>query len=171
MKKLVIFTDSGDTLIDEGTEIYDDRGIVLEAAFHKGADKLLECLREQGYRVAMVADGEKESFENVYRQLGYMDYFEKKIYSSEVGEKKPHPAMFKTALKEMGLTQEDCSRIIMLGNNIKRDIVGANRMGMISVLIDWSPRYEMTPTQEEQVPHYVIHEPLELLTLLEKLEG
>ncbi len=38
-KNLIIFTDSGDTIIDEGTQIYDDRGIVTEAEFIPGAGK------------------------------------------------------------------------------------------------------------------------------------
>ena len=35
-KKLIIFTDSGDTIIDEGTQVYDERGIVQEARFSPG---------------------------------------------------------------------------------------------------------------------------------------
>lgn len=39
-KKLIIFLDSGDTIIDEGTEIRDDNGIVIDANVIPGAVKL-----------------------------------------------------------------------------------------------------------------------------------
>ena len=57
-KKLIIFTDSGDTIIDEATQVYDDRHIVQEASFIPGADRVLRQLHEEGYTIALVADGE-----------------------------------------------------------------------------------------------------------------
>lgn len=79
--------------------------------------------------------------------------------------------MFETAMKLLHLTDEDKKRIIMVGNNLERDIVGANRFGITSVFIKWSPRYPMEPKNEEEVPDYIIHKPLELLDLVEKLEA
>ena len=32
-RKLIIFTDSGDTVIDEGSQVFDGRGIVTGAEF------------------------------------------------------------------------------------------------------------------------------------------
>ena len=46
-KKLIIFTDSGDTIIDEATQVYDDRHIVQEASFIPGADRVLRQLHEE----------------------------------------------------------------------------------------------------------------------------
>lgn len=57
-KNLIIFTDSGDTIIDESTQVFDERGIVTEAEFIPGAGELLEQLKKEGYRIALVADGE-----------------------------------------------------------------------------------------------------------------
>ncbi len=78
-KNLIIFTDSGDTIIDEGTQVYDDRGIVMEADFIPGAGEMLAQLKEEGYRIALVADGEWESFQNVYRKNGLGYCFEEWI--------------------------------------------------------------------------------------------
>ena len=49
--------------------------------------------------------------------------------------------------------------------------MGANRFGITSVFIKWSPRYPMEPKNEEEVPDYIIHKPMELLDLVEKLEA
>ena len=69
-KNLIIFTDSGDTLIDEGTEIRNEEGIVVHADLIPGAKETLLALYEEGYRIALVADGNEQSFTNVYLENG-----------------------------------------------------------------------------------------------------
>lgn len=78
--------------------------------------------------------------------------------------------MFQTAMDLMKLGSDDKSRIIMVGNNLERDIVGANRFGIRSVLMAWSSRYSMTPKNKEEQPDYRIEKPEELLELVEKIE-
>ena len=90
-KKLIIFTDSGDTIIDEATQIRDDRGIVLEADFIPGAGEVLKQLHDEGFTIALVADGEWESFQNVYRVNGLGYCFDAWIVSEVVGKQKPRP--------------------------------------------------------------------------------
>ena len=131
---------------------------------------MMRTLCREGYRIAMVADGYAESFRNIYRQHQMDDCFEQRIYSSDVGEEKPDRRMFLCAMNAMGLHEEDKSRIIMVGNNIKRDVAGANRFGITSVLLDWTPRYPMQPEQEDERPDYVIHMPMELVALVHRLE-
>ena len=106
-KKLIIFTDSGDTIIDEATQVYDDRHIVQEASFIPGADRVLRQLHEEGYTIALVADGEWESFQNVYRRSGLDDCFDAWVVSEVVGQQKPAAIMFETAYEKLGLTEAD----------------------------------------------------------------
>ena len=169
-KKLIIFTDSGDTIIDESTQIRDDRGIVLEADFIPGAGEVLKQLHDEGFIIALVADGEWESFRNVYRKNG-LDYcFDAWVVSEVVGKQKPEPIMFETAYEKLGLTENDKKRIVMIGNNLKKDIAGANRQGLISVWLDWSPRYFHTVEESDWQPDYTVRTPAELLELLHELE-
>ena len=169
-KNLIIFTDSGDTIIDESTQVYDDRGIVTKAAFIPDAGEVIRELKEEGYRIALVADGEWESFRNVYRENGLGYCFEEWIVSEVVGEEKPARSMFDTAMEKMGLTEADKPFIVMIGNNLKKDIVGANRYGITSVWLDWSPRYFHTMEEPDWQPDYTVKTPKELKALLEKLE-
>ena len=171
-KKLIVFIDSGDTLVNEGTE-YRNEGspIVQSCELIDGAKEMLLTLKERGYTIELVADGYTQSFDNSYGQHGLKNIFDARTISEEVGEKKPSQAMFETAMKLLHLTDEDKKRIIMVGNNLERDIVGANRFGITSVFIKWSPRYPMELKNEEEVPDYIIHKPLELLDLVEKLEA
>ena len=104
-KPLIIFTDSGDTIIDEATQVYDERGIVLRAECIPGADRVLRQLHEEGYTIALVADGEWESFQNVYRRSGLDDCFDAWVVSEVVGQQKPAAIMFETAYEKLGLTE------------------------------------------------------------------
>ena len=170
-KKLIIFTDSGDTIIDEATQVYDGRHIVQEAKFIPEADKVLRQLHEEGYTIALVADGEWDSFQNVYRRTGLDDCFDAWVVSEVVGQQKPAPIMFETAFEKLHLTDADRSRVVMIGNNLKKDIAGANRQGLTSVWLDWSPRYFHRVEEPDWQPDYTVHTPLELLELIHRLEA
>lgn len=170
-KQLIIFTDSGDTIIDEATQIRDDRDIVLEADFIPGAGEVLQQLHDAGYTIALVADGEWESFQNVYRKNGLGYCFDAWIVSEVVGKQKPEPIMFETAYEKLGLTEADKRRIVMIGNNLKKDIAGANRQGITSIWLDWSPRYFHTVEEPDWQPDYTVKTPAELIPLLEELNA
>jgi len=169
-KRLIIFTDSGDTIIDEATQVRDERGIVQEGKFIPGADQVLKQLHDEGFTIALVADGEWESFQNVYRKNGLGYCFDAWIVSEVVGKQKPEPIMFETAYKKLNLTEADKNRIVMIGNNLKKDIAGANRQGLISVWLDWSPRYFHTAQEADWKPDYTVKTPAELIPLLHALE-
>ena len=168
-KPLIIFTDSGDTIIDESTQVYDERGIVLRAQCIPGADKVLRQLHEEGFTIALVADGEWESFRNVYRENGLGDCFDTWVVSEVVGLQKPAPIMFETAFRQLRLTEADRARVVMIGNNLKKDIAGANRQRLTSIWLDWSPRYFHTVEEPDWQPDYTVHTPMELLDLLHTL--
>lgn len=170
MKDIIIFIDSGDTLVDESTEIRDENGNVIQAELFDGARETLTKLHESGFVIALVADGTKASFDNVYNQHG-LDYcFTAKAISGEIGFEKPNEKMFYHAMKELGLQEEDKDRIVMIGNNLKRDIAGANRVGITSILVSYSPRYDMRPKNDIEIPDYVAASPVELIGLIEQLD-
>jgi len=167
---LAVCLDSGDTLVDEGSEIKDAQEVVLRAELIPGAAELVRTLKQRGYTVALVADGPAGSFHNIYHQHKLYDYFDVFAISSEVGVEKPDARMFERALTQLGITPEQYGRTIMLGNNLERDIKGANALGMVSVWLDWAPRRAKIPADASEVPHYTIKLPLELLALVDQLD-
>lgn len=168
-KDLIVFIDSGDTIIDELTEIYNLNGDVLRADMITGAYEMITNLYKSGYRISLVADGRAASFRNVYEYYGLMHIFEGWIVSEEQKVNKPHPLMFQRAMEALGLDESDKHRIVMIGNNLKRDILGANKMGITSILLSFSPRYVMQPTCKDEIPDYVAAMPCEIPPLLEQL--
>lgn len=170
-RRLIVFIDSGDTLVDEGSEYRKEGSQVVEhAELIDGAAETLRELRKRGFTVELVADGLVQSFDNVYRQHGLEDIFTARTISEELGKEKPAPEMFQTAMDRLGLQEADKKRIIMMGNNLKRDILGANRFGITSVLMSWSPRYSMTPNSEEETPDYTLSTIRELVELAERCD-
>ncbi|MGO4545348.1 HAD family hydrolase [Paenibacillus sp. 2TAB23] len=170
-KKLIVFLDSGDTIIDESTEVRDEEGIVLRAEVIPGADIMVKTLHDKGYTLALVADGDAQSFKNVFKQHGLYDYFTTMIYSETVKASKPSPRMFKAAVGALDLSEADYPRIVMIGNNLSRDMKGANALGITSIFQSWTTRYPHLPADESERPSYTVREPLELVELIERLNA
>lgn len=168
-KTLIVLLDSGDTIIDEGTEIRDDHDVVLSGDTLPGAADMVKSLASAGYRVALVADGRFASFENLLSQHGILDLFETMICSEQIRASKPSPRMFKAALGALDLSPEDAWRCVMVGNNLSRDILGANQLGITSIHLAWTERYPRTPSRLEETPDHTIMLPEQLLPLLEDL--
>ena len=78
--------------------------------------------------------------------------------------------MFDTAMDKMGLSEADKPLIVMVGNNLKKDIAGANRYGITSIWLDWSPRYFHTVEEADWQPDYTVKTPQELYKLIHRLE-
>ena len=169
-KRLIIFTDIGDTIIDESTEVRNAEDVVVHADCIPGAKETYLKLFEAGYPIVMVADGLTRSFRNTMKENGLDHIFAAWIISEEVGEDKPSPKMFAAAMEAMGLTEQDKSRILMIGNNVRRDIRGANRCGLTSVLLDWSKRRPFDEELPEDHAAFRIHTPEELFSLAERVE-
>ncbi|MBD0381909.1 HAD family hydrolase [Paenibacillus sedimenti] len=168
-KKLIVFLDCGDTIIDEGTEIRDEHDVVIQADVIPGADLMVKTLAERGYILALVADGRAQSFKNMLTQNGVYDYFTTMIYSETIKASKPSPRMFKAAIGALDLSEQDCYRIVMVGNNLSRDVKGANQMGITSIFLNWTSRYPKVHADESEIPDYTINNPMELIDLVEKL--
>ena len=62
MRNAIIFLDSGNTLVDESTEVRIKGDVVDHAEFFTGIKEVLFRLKNAGFRVALVADGLVESF-------------------------------------------------------------------------------------------------------------
>ncbi len=167
---LAICLDSGDTLVDEGTEVKNELGETQVAALIPGAAEMMRALHGAGYRLALVADGPAATFHNVLGHFGLYDLFEAHAISGLVGAEKPDPAIFHHALGALGIAPSDYGRTIMVGNNLERDVAGANALGMISVWIDWAPRRSKVPANPLEQPDYQIKTPLELLSLIPLIE-
>jgi FMN phosphatase YigB (HAD superfamily) len=169
-KILAVCFDCGDTIVDEGTEIKDEAGVVLQAGLIPGAADTLYMLKEHGYRLALVADGPAGTFYNVLGHFKLLEMFEALAISDEVGVSKPEAQIFHHALHQLGIGPQDYHKVVMVGNNLERDIKGANQLGLISIWLDWAPRRSKTPVDLSEQPCYTIKMPAELVDILAVIE-
>jgi len=167
---LAVFLDCGDTLVDEGTEIKDARGVSTRADLIPGAGDLVRQIKQRGYPLGLVADGPADTFVNNLQPYQLYDLFDVYAISEHLGVQKPHPQMFRHALDQLGIEPADYRRVIMVGNNLERDIKGANALGLISVWLDWAPRRAKIPADDSERPQFTIKLPLDLLAVIDQIE-
>jgi HAD superfamily hydrolase (TIGR01549 family) len=129
---VALLFDLGDTLIVEGTEVKDVKGTTLQAELIPGMAEALRWFKTRSYGLALVADSRPNTPVNVLRQHKLYHLFDYLAISEVVGVEKPAPSIFQVALEALGIQESDYDRVAMVGNNLERDIVGANRLGLIS---------------------------------------
>jgi putative hydrolase of the HAD superfamily len=67
--------------------------------------------------------------------LGLLEFFDGVTFSSEVGVRKPHPAIYRDALSKVGAEPE---QTVFVGDRLREDIEGPKAMGMRAVMtLEW----------------------------------
>jgi HAD superfamily hydrolase (TIGR01549 family) len=154
---LAIFFDLGDTIMVEESEVKDAEGTTLEAALIPDVAALLHDLHAHGLPLALVADSRPNTPPNVLRQHELLDLFEAVAISEVVGSTKPDPGIFRVALESLSIPEGAHDRVAMVGNNLERDIVGANRLGLISIFFQWNERRRTEPLTADEIPDFTVH--------------
>ena len=162
-----VLLDCGDTLADESTEEKNERGETQRAELIPGADALVRELKLRGHPLALCADGPAATFTNILGQHGIYECFDTFAISGDVGVSKPDALMFRTALDGLGIGEDDYESAVMVGNNLERDIAGANALGLTTVFLAWSNKRRKTPESDLETPDFTIQRPLDLLDILD----
>ncbi|MGD0471777.1 MAG: HAD family hydrolase [Candidatus Velthaea sp.] len=107
------------------------RADVLELS--PGALECIEALRARGCKLGIVTNGFAETHHDKIARLGLTPLFDALFIADEMGMVKPDPAIFQHACEVLGSVPE---RTAMVGDRYDRDIAGAKRSGLFTVLID-----------------------------------
>lgn len=94
---------------------------------YTGVREFIEWNKKQGKKIGVLTDYETQYQIVKLKQLGILDHIDVIVTSEEVGIEKPSVQMFQTILHKLKLQPEN---VIMIGDNYKKDIEGANRMGI-----------------------------------------
>ncbi len=88
---------------------------------------VLEEIRQRGLKIGLISNvNSKGQVPTNLLQYGIKDYFETIVLSSEYGFRKPDPAIFHYAARQINVPVSECCYI---GDRIERDIKGATRAG------------------------------------------
>jgi putative hydrolase of the HAD superfamily len=126
------------------------------------ATTLSELVR-RGYKVGMISDAPAFQAWTRLAGLGLHKIFDFVISFDDSGEKKPSRLPFEAGMRRLDLP---ASKIMMVGDNPKRDIAGAKRLGMVTVLAKYGSLMLPDPKDEMQKADYVIGGIRELLKIL-----
>jgi FMN phosphatase YigB (HAD superfamily) len=107
---------------------------VLETA-EVAADVIptLTALRDGDVKLGLVVNTlhQGEVIDRHLEQLGLLEFFPVRCYSTEIGARKPHPNLLNVALNELELP---AMQTLFVGDDMKEDILGPRRLGMQTVL-------------------------------------
>jgi putative hydrolase of the HAD superfamily len=98
-------------------------------------DALLARLRQAGLRLGLVSNTATPGkwCRAELKRLGWLNCFESLTFSSEVGRRKPHPAMYEDALAKLRARGPiESHRVLFVGDNPAADIDGPRHLGMRS---------------------------------------
>lgn len=153
-----VLFDLGDTLMIEETEEKDETRTTQRAELFPGVADLLWSLRRDGYLLGLVADTRPGTYRNVLRQHDLLGLFDVFAISEELDCEKPNRRMFIHALEGLGLTADEAGHVAMVGNNLARDVRGANATGMQSIWTRFNERYPDTPADEAERPAFAVRD-------------
>jgi putative hydrolase of the HAD superfamily len=124
---------------------------------------LLE-LTKRGIRLAVVSDAPRAQAWLRLCDLSLQHVFDVVVTFDDTGQRKPGPAPFQEALRQLGVTATDT---LMIGDWPERDVVGAKSLGMKTVFA----RYGDTFGTEDSGADFEIDDVLELVAIVDGLNG
>jgi putative hydrolase of the HAD superfamily len=103
-----------------------------EIYLYDGVIDFLKALKANGKKIFLLSNAQKEFTMPELVMLGLEDYFDEIFISSEYKYMKPSTEFFNVPIKKYNLKIKEC---IMIGNDPRSDIKGANNIGMKSLYI------------------------------------
>jgi putative hydrolase of the HAD superfamily len=127
----------------------------------EGVGDTLAALRRRGLHLGIVSNIDEDQFHPLWEHIGLGPYFDAITTSEEARSCKPHAGIYHHALgKAGGVAPEE---VVFVGDSLEYDVVGANALGMTTVLIVESP----DQIERGEEPNYVIETMPELLQIVD----
>lgn len=101
--------------------------------YPKGIAELIASLAKT-HRLALVSNtNDKNIVPEHLNAVGIIDYFDVVVLSVNIGWRKPHPEIFKTALNALNISANDA---VFIGDSHGADYLGPREVGIPALLID-----------------------------------
>jgi putative hydrolase of the HAD superfamily len=128
-----ICSSNNDELADKIADMYTAEKELAVAPI-PGAIETLHHFKEAGLRLALITNGGTDSQRRKISRFGLDGIFDFVLIEGEFGAGKPHPSVFSTAMAKLDVGR---SETWMVGDDLERDIAGAQRLGIHSIWVDW----------------------------------
>lgn len=95
-------------------------------------DVVLQALKNEGIKLVLVTNSPPTS-KNAFNRLNLAKFFDRTVFSCDVGVMKPDREIFKIAIKGFNI---ESKKILMVGNSMDKDVNSAIAAGLNAILID-----------------------------------
>jgi putative hydrolase of the HAD superfamily len=109
---------------------------------YPGAKRLLIQLKESGMKLAILSDAPKLEAYLRLCAVSFDDFFDLILTKDDVGFSKPHTKGFETIIERLNVKAEEC---VMIGDAPDKDMEGAKKLGMRTILANYSSRKTEKP--------------------------
>lgn len=130
--------EQGQQLDSQATNRYFLQQLGQQAQLIPGALATVQALSKRA-KLAVLTNGATIAQKERFRRCGLLPYIAHLIISEEVGVEKPSPDIFAHALKVCG--HQDKASVLMVGDEPRSDIKGAQNFGIKSCLFDPKKRH------------------------------
>lgn len=96
------------------------------------AEKFIENCNKSNIAICIITDLTAQIQMRKLQELGVVDQIDFLVSSEEAGVEKPHPYIFKLALEKLQLDKDS---VLVVGDNVKKDISGADILNIRSVYV------------------------------------
>ena len=146
------------TLADELNKQFSVKRLAYMTLFDDALDTLttLRATCHIGVITNGAADEHPDSQYSVAKQLDLFAYIDSFWVSDDVGFRKPEPEIFQAALDHIDIQAHEA---VFVGDSPSKDIAGANRTGMVSVLITALSEPPVPASNDERPDHIIRHLP------------
>ncbi|MGH3036795.1 MAG: HAD family hydrolase [Gaiellaceae bacterium] len=128
---------------------------------------LLDSLRERDLATGLVSNAFDPGWllqEDLVR-MGLAERLDAAVFSSEIGKRKPHPAIFEAMLERLGVAPGDA---LFVGDRRLEDVQGAKELGMTTVQALW---FRVDDDELGIDPDFEAFTPMDVLNVVRRLTG
>ena len=122
------------------------------------AEKTLEYLTGQNILLALMTNGEAHKQRNKISRFNLERFFNSILIEGEMGFGKPEEAVYKRAMKELGLGPDE---VWAVGDNLEWDVGAPQKLGIFGIWNDFSR--QGLPSGSDVIPDRIIHDISELV--------
>ena len=128
---------------------------------------LLESLRARGLKLGLVSNALDPPWllHRDLERMGIAERLDVAVFSSEIGFRKPHPAIFRAALDRLGVEAE---HTLFVGDMLVQDVRGASELGMRTVQALW---FVADDNADGAEPDFRAFTQMDVLNVVRRLSG
>jgi HAD superfamily hydrolase (TIGR01509 family) len=128
--------DATDAVLARAETVFFEPEVTISRLYPSAAETL-QALAAMGLRLGMISNATSHQLVvDIARRHGIARYFDPIVTSMGHGRTKPHPEIFRHVLERWNMPPDAA---VMIGDTLGADILGANTVGMRSILVDIEP--------------------------------